>query len=133
MFEIDRLRLERGVVLFRDYKLGITALFFKTEISVYRITVFEPGHPGPRLFHYARYVHPRNEREAAAATEPAFADGNVYWVDCRCHDSNENFVIFWLRPRRIFILQHLRSAILMNNNGLHRRLCCGGKWQGYQK
>src|SRR6266576_3753984 len=121
MFEIDRFRLERGVILFRYYEPGITALFFKTEISVYCIAFFESGHLTARLFHYARYVHSRNERETAA-TETAFADGNVYRINCRSHDPDENFVIFWLRPWCIVIFQHLRSAVLMNNNGLHRRL-----------
>ena len=132
MFEIDRFRLERGVILLRDYKLGITALFFKTEICVYRIAFLEPGYLTARLLHYARHVHSWNEREVGASTEMAFANGNVHRINCRSHYSDENFVIFWLRPRRIFIFQYFRSAVLMNHNRLHRRLCRGGKRKGYQ-
>src|SRR5215813_12257777 len=98
MFEIDRFWLQRSVIFLRYYELGITALFFKTKIRVYGIAFLEPGYLTARFLHYARYIHSRNEREAAASAETAFTDENVYRVNAGGHDPDENFVIFGLRP-----------------------------------
>src|SRR5439155_1851300 len=74
LFKIDRPGLERRMILVRDRKLSITALFFKTEIGVDGVASLKLRDVVSSLFYYARHIHAGDERKPSA---PSFANENV--------------------------------------------------------
>src|SRR5207237_9683496 len=62
LFKIDRPGLERRMILVRDRKLRIPALFFKTEIGVDGVASLKLRDFVSSLFYYARHIHAGDER-----------------------------------------------------------------------
>ena len=71
------------MILVRDRKLRITALFFKTEIGVDGVVSFKLRDFVSSLFYYARHIHAGDER---TPSDPAFANENVN----RIHPCRDN-------------------------------------------
>src|SRR6266404_4399870 len=49
----------------------------------------------------------------------AFTNFPIDRVHSRCVNTDENFTRLWLRTRRVFVIEDLRSAVVVNSNRFH--------------
>src|SRR4029077_15379391 len=85
LFTIDRAGRERRMILVRDRKLRITALFFKTEIRIDGVASFKLRDFVSSLFYYPHHIHTGDERKPR---NPAFANENVNRIHPRGDNPN---------------------------------------------
>src|SRR5437773_1857462 len=120
LLKADPFRFSRGFVFLRDGKLGVSALLTKTEISVNRIARFEFGNLGADFLHHPGHIETRDEWKVFApkTTGPNRSIDRIHGCS---HRADQNFIVLWFRPRRVFIFQHLGPTIFVNDNCFHHR------------
>src|SRR5258708_8541765 len=89
--------------------------------AVSRTADSEAGHASTEFLNYSRQVPSENKRKfmRPEVLHVAFTNFPIDRVHSRRVNADENFARLWLRTRRIFILEDLRSAVVVNSNRFH--------------
>ena len=127
LFEINILRFERHLALFRNRKLRVTAAAHDRQVRINRIAGFELRYPGSCFFHHACDIITDDRRPFV---EPSLGQHplprvRIHRIDCGCDDTHQNLVIFRLRSRHLFQFQCFWTAVLAQHHRFHQRPRCG--------
>ena len=117
--KIKRLWLDRRFSFVGERVLRVAAT--PHHIRVNRIADFQFANLCSGFLDNAGNVITGNQGQIRSKEFRVLARTNhrVDWVHARGNHSDQNFVLLRLRARRIFILQHFRPAVFMNDNRLH--------------
>src|SRR6266700_6981335 len=118
---MKRLRFEREFRFANDDIISIRAVASWIRQTVNLVADFESGHASTELLNYSGQVPSENEREfmRPEVFHVAFTNFPIDRVHSRCVNADENFTRLWLRTRRVFVIEDLRSAVVVNSNRFH--------------
>src|SRR5438093_8886423 len=118
---MKRLRFEREFWFVNDGVISVRAVASRIGQAVNLVADLESRHASTEFLDYSGQVPSENEREFMRPEVFHFAFTNfpIYRVHSSRVDSDENFARLWLRTRRIFVIEDLRSAVVVNSNRFH--------------
>src|SRR5207237_4180455 len=127
---MKRVRFEREFWFANDDIISVRAVAGWIGKAVNLVADFKSSRgrgTRPEFLDYSGQVPSENEREfmRPEVFHVAFTNFPIDRVHSRCVNADANFARLWLRARRIFVIEGLRSAVVVNSNrfhGLRRRL-----------
>src|SRR6266446_4107450 len=101
--------------------ISVRAVARRIRQAVNLVADFESRHASTEFLDYSGQVPSENEREfmRPEVFHVAFTNFPIDRVHSRCVNADENFTRLWLRTRCIFVLEDLRSAVVVNLNCFH--------------
>ena len=125
LFEAKRLRFRRNFFVRRHRVFRVTAAFIQSDVGINRIARFVLVDLRSGFFDDPGNVVTGNHRERVLGIfrEHSRANHSVHRIDTRGDDAHENFVLLPLGPRRVFVFQNFRAAVLVNDDRFHHWLC----------
>src|SRR5437868_11394877 len=118
---MKRVRFEREFWFANDDIISVRAVACRIRQAVNLVADFELGHASTEFLDYSGQVPSKNEREfmRPKVFHVAFTNFPIDRVHSGCVDADENFTRLWLRTRCVFVLEDLRSAVVVNSNRFH--------------
>src|SRR5262249_23551578 len=102
----------------------------ESRITVDRVACFEPGDVCARLFHDARDIVPRNQRQMGAeflCVFPAERE-RIGWIDAAGDHARERFIIRRLWSLHLLNFQYIGWPVLVRDHGPHRWLFVSSRY-----
>src|SRR6266536_613894 len=126
---MKRVRLEREFWLANDDVICVRAVACWIRQAVNLVADPESSRGrGTRseFLDYSGQIPPKNEREfmRPEVFHVAFTNFPIDRVHSGPVDADENFARLWLGTRRVFVLEDLRSAVVVNSNRFHCPFFC---------
>src|SRR6266536_3442217 len=127
---MKRVRFEREFWFANDDIISVRAVACRIRQAVNLVADFESGHASTEFFDYSGQVPSENEREfmRPEVFHVPFTNFPIDRVHSGRVNADENFARLWLRTRRIFVLEDLRSAVVVNSNRFHWRRAQSGSF-----
>src|SRR6202011_3935725 len=118
---MKRVRFEREFWFANDDIISVRAVACRIRHAVNLVADFESGHASTEFLDYSGQVPSENEREfmRPEVFYVAFTNFPIDRVHSRCVNADENFIGLWLRTWRIFVLEDVRSAVIVDSNRFH--------------
>ena len=119
----ERLRLGCRFVLRGHRILGVAAAILQANVRVHRIAYFKLRDLRAGFLYNSGNIRTWNHRERRLFIfrKHSRSDHPIHRVHARCNHANENLIVFRLRKLGIFILQNLRTTVIMHHNRFHSR------------
>src|SRR5438552_14943783 len=118
---MKRLRFEREFWFVNDGVISVRAVASRIGQAVNLVADLESRHASTEFLDYSGQVPSENEREfmRPEVFHVAFTNFPIDRVHSGRVNADENFARLWLGTRCVFVLEDLRSAVVVYSNRFH--------------
>src|SRR5947208_7278687 len=118
---MKRLRFEREFWFVNDGVISVRAVASRIGQAVNLVADLESRHASTEFLDYSGQVPSENEREfmRPEVFHVAFTNFPIDRVHSGPVNADDNFARLWLGTRCVFVLEDLRSAVVVNSNRFH--------------